>query len=357
MSENNSLVYILQILLRWKKQLIFAILFVNIIVAVILFLKPNYYQSSTSFYAANPTLGNPTPLGYDDQKSYYFGTSEDLDRLQSIATSDEIIHDIITNFKLYDHYKFDSLSATSRHNMRLAFKDNYNVTKSKFDAIIISVEDTDPKLAADIANYARDYINKTAQDIVKSTQVDVLKTFTQNISNQNLSSQKLSDSIRYLKTKYDLIQVDFQSKAYTEELVNAQANLSESEAKANYFKNIVSIKDSLIKYQAATAGFRNKVNFLLNKVNTFNQGVSELKRVEAEHGRVIDQLSIMKEKEKLMSTIRENKFSALYVIDKARISDYKSRPKRSLLLLTSLLLTSLVSVCTVLLIENFKKSA
>jgi tyrosine-protein kinase Etk/Wzc len=356
MTETNSLFGIIQLIWRWKNQLIAAIILINLLVAVILFLKPNYYQSQTSFYAANPTLGNPTPLGYEDQRSYVYGSSEDLDRLQSIATSDEIIGDIIRKFNLYDHYRLDSMSATSRHNMRKAFKENYNVTKSKFDAIVIAVEDTDPAVAANIANYAREYTDKVAQEIIRHTQGDVLNTFNQNITEQQVTAKRLSDSLEMLKKKYDLIQVDFQAKAYTEEFVSAQSNLSESEAKANYFKNVVSIRDSFIRYQAATAGFKSKVALLSSKINNYNRGVSELKKLEAEYGRIIDQLSIMKEKEKLLNTINSSKFSALHVIDKARIADYKSRPKRSLLLITSLMLTSLLAVCTVLLIESTKRS-
>jgi tyrosine-protein kinase Etk/Wzc len=356
MSESYSLFGIIQLIWKWRKYLIASIILINLIVGIVLFLKPNYYQAQTSFYAANPTLGNPTPLGYDDQKSFVYGTAEDLDRLQSIATSDEIINIIISKFRLYDHYKYDSLSATSRHNLRLAFKKNYNVTKSKLDAIVIAVEDTDPAKAADIANFAREYTDQVAQSIIKNTQGDVLNTFNENITEQQSTTKSLADSLELLKTKYELIQVDFQSKAYTEELINAQANLSEAEAKANYFKNVESIRDSFIRYQSASVGYRSQVVMLLSKVKGFNKGVSEMKRMEAEYGRIIDQLSIMKEKEKLLNTVNKNKFSALHIIDKAKIPDYKSRPKRALLLLTSLLLTSLIAVCTVLLIEGAKRT-
>jgi tyrosine-protein kinase Etk/Wzc len=356
MSESYSLFGIIQLIWKWRKYLIASIILINLIVGIVLFLKPNYYQAQTSFYAANPTLGNPTPLGYDDQKSFVYGTAEDLDRLQSIATSDEIINIIISKFRLYDHYKYDSLSATSRHNLRLAFKKNYNVTKSKLDAIVIAVEDTDPAKAADIANFAREYTDQVAQSIIKNTQGDVLNTFNENITEQQSTTKSLADSLEQLKTKYELIQVDFQSKAYSEELINAQANLSEAEAKANYFKNVESIRDSFIRYQSASVGYRSQVVMLLSKVKGFNKGVSEMKRMEAEYGRIIDQLSIMKEKEKLLNTVNKNKFSALHIIDKAKIPDYKSRPKRALLLLTSLLLTSLIAVCTVLLIEGAKRT-
>jgi tyrosine-protein kinase Etk/Wzc len=357
MSESNSLFGIIQLIWKWRKYLIASIIFINLIVAVVLFLKPNYYQAQTSFYAANPTLGNPTPLGYDDQKSFVYGTAEDLDRLQSIATSDEIINVIISKFRLYDHYRYDSLSATSRHNLRLAFKKNYSVTKSKLDAVVISVEDTDPAKAAEIANFAREYTDQVAQSIIKNTQGDVLNTFTENIIEQKAFTKSLADSLELLKSKFNLIQFDYQARAYSEEIVSAQSNLSEAEAKASYFKNTEPIRDSFIRYQAAAAGFKNKVALLSSKIQGFNRGSSEMRRMEAEYGRIIDQLSIMKEKEKLLSTVNKNKFSALHIIDKARIPDYKSRPKRALLLLTSLLLTSLIAVCTVLLIEGAKRTA
>ncbi len=354
MSNDTSLISILNTLVKWKKAILLTVLATALITGVILFMKPNYYKSETVFYAANPDLAEPAPLGYSDKKNFVYGTSEDLDRLFSIVTSEETVSHLISKFNLFTHYHIDSTTSEGRHRMRLAFKDNYSVAKSKYDAIVLSVEDTDPKLAADIANHAREYADDMCQKMFKNAQGLSLESNKENITAQEKISQHLSDSIKQLKIKYSIIEASYQARAFSDEIVKAQGNLAESRAKATFYGKQESRRDSFIKYQASTAGYTQKVAELESNLKKFDKGVNELKKLEQEYGRATDQISIMKEKDKVASSSYDHKFAAVHLVDKAFPAEYKSRPKRSIIILASMLIAALAAVSGVLLIESFR---
>ncbi len=353
MANDTSLLSIINTINKWKKTILFGVVCTGVATAIVLFLKPDYYKAETVFYAANPDLAEPSPLGYSDKRSYVFGTGEDLDRMFSIVTSEETILYLIKKYNLHNHYKIDSSSNNGRHKMRLAFKDNYSVSKSKYDAIVLAVEDTDPKMAADIANHARDYADSIAQKLFKNAQGQMMNTNKSNIEHQAMIVDKLIDSIKRLKIQYQIIEPSYQARALSDEIVKAQGNLAEAKAKAQFYKNYESKRDSVIKFQANAAGYLDKIAQLEKNHISFDKGVNELKRLEQEYGRASDQVSIMKEKDKLISSSHSNKFVAVHVVDRAYPPDFKSRPKRLIIILASMLIASLAAISGVLLIESF----
>jgi tyrosine-protein kinase Etk/Wzc len=357
MTNETSLIGILSILNKWKKAIAISVATIGAIAALILFMQPNYYKSETVFYAANPDLANPSPLGYSDKVSYVYGTGEDLDRLFSILVSEETINYLISKFDLYKHYEIDSTTSNGRHLMKTSFKSNYNVSKSKYDAIVVAVEDVDPKLAADIANHARDYTDIVAQKLLKNAQGVSMSANQENIINQEVITTHLSDSMKTLKAKYNLIEPAYQARALADEIVKTQGGLAEARAKSTYYGKYESKRDSFIKYQANAAGLSDKLKELDSRLLSFNKGVNELKKLEQEYGRASDQISIMKEKDKVVSSSYKNRFVAVHTVDRALPADYKSRPKRSILILASMLIAALAAVSGVLLIESFKKGS
>jgi tyrosine-protein kinase Etk/Wzc len=76
---------------------------------------------------------------------------------------------LIDTFNLYEHYDIDPEGRQSALPRSGSFYELYEVTKTKRDAIELSVEDTDKALAAKIANAARDKIDATVQQLMKES--------------------------------------------------------------------------------------------------------------------------------------------------------------------------------------------
>ena len=108
-------------------------------------------------------LAKPLPTGDEGVNRNYYGDGKDLDRLLSISHSTGLIDYLIKEFDLYEHYKIDSTSSRGPTQMMVKFRKLYKPIKSKYDAIELSVEDTDNVLASNMANAAREKISQILQ--------------------------------------------------------------------------------------------------------------------------------------------------------------------------------------------------
>ena len=101
----------------------------------------------------------------------------------SIVTSERMITYLIRKFDLYKHYDQDSTTREGQFKMKELFKGNYKAIKSKYGALILSVEDK-TRLAADIANKTRTRTEAIAQQFVKNTQLKSLESYRKNVEEQ-----------------------------------------------------------------------------------------------------------------------------------------------------------------------------
>jgi len=81
MNNEYSLIHLLKVLARWKKQILIATTLVAIASIVGSLMMDTYYKSTAIIYPASPTLADPDPIGGGEKVSFIYGTSEDLDRL------------------------------------------------------------------------------------------------------------------------------------------------------------------------------------------------------------------------------------------------------------------------------------
>ncbi|HNO56037.1 MAG TPA: Wzz/FepE/Etk N-terminal domain-containing protein [Chitinophagaceae bacterium] len=355
MTNEYSLLSILNVLMSWKKTIILTVVVVGLLSAVFSFMQPNYYKAETVFYPASPTLADPAQLGYNNTPMYVYGGSDDLDRLFSIVTSEKMVSYLIKKFDLYKHYDQDSTSREGQHKMKELFKGNYKAIKSKYGALILSVEDKNPELAAAIANEARKKTEEFAQAFVKNAQLKSLESYRKNVNEQFRIMAILEDSIRQLKSRYNLIEANYQQRVFADELVTAIASKTEAASRAEYFSKYESKKDSTIKYRAFEKGYASKIVVLQSKIDEFNNHISRLLSVEQAYSRASDQSSIVKEKERLLQAAYDSPFTAIHLVDEAIVPEHKSRPKRSLIILLSMLIAFVASVTGVLMIHSYRQ--
>lgn len=349
-----SLLHIFKEIYKWRRHIALATGLVGLITLGICLMLPNYYKATTTFYASNQSLANPSALGYEESNRFVFGNSEDMDRLFSILVSSEVSSYLIRKFDLYSVYGIDSTTAKGKNAMAFAFSENYKVIATKYEAIELSVEDTDPKRAADIANGARDFANDIFQRLIKSSQRNTLESMRKNLEIQEKIVTQLADSITAVKQKTSLIDPYFQSETYSEEAIKAEAQYADAKAKAAYYSKYESKKDSTIKYNAIAAGLQSRLSKIRSDLKVFYQYGPWLKKKEQEYSRAGDQLSIEKEKEKLLMATYNSSFPGLHVIDKAYPPMIKSRPKRTMIIIGAMFLAFTCAILGVLTIQSLK---
>lgn len=355
MNNEYSLSDFFDLLLHWKKELIRSGIIIVIISIIGSLLLPNFYQADTTFYAASPDLAKPIPIGGDEKDVRIYGDDKDLDRLFTIASSHEVIFHLIDSFDLYAHYKINRDDSKSVFKVREKLLKNYKTIKTKYGALLLIVEDRDPKMSATLANAARQKIDGLAQQIVKSSQQKLIENYNANIQIKQVQSDSLAVRLKNIKDKANVFETWGQTSIYNRILADAESDLENARGKVEFYKKYPAYKDSVIRFMAMEMGAKNKKNKALEELKKIAPVISELKQLEQEQTRLHDQISLDKERLKQLNATFSVPFTALHLIEAAEIPVQKSRPKRAIIVLLTSLCGFMFSILAVFIIHNMKK--
>jgi len=275
---------LISILFRWKWPLASVCILAGVISAIVLLLKPNHYQSTAVFLAANPynidrsSIFSRTP---GDYPVYLFGNSQEIDRLLAIGRSSPLIQSIISQFNLQQHYKIDTKDKLAIVKTTERFMNNFSIIKNALDAIEVTIEDEDPQMAADMANMVVKKIDETYSNLTKE------------------SKNKLTQTLQF---------------------------------------NIDALKQRLNQIDKQIAEKPNSISYLQQSKTSLINDLNEAETIKAQY-----------------NTLANNETSAVYILENARASLKKSKPKRTLGVLSAILGTLVIGVFTVVLLEQLKK--
>ncbi|MFN7118926.1 MAG: Wzz/FepE/Etk N-terminal domain-containing protein, partial [Saprospiraceae bacterium] len=201
MEQRDHLLGVVQTLWNWRKSILLVCVAAVLGTAIISLFLPNYYRATTVFLATSPDQAKPDALFSARE---YYGNANDVDRLLTIAESNELVEFLVDTFNLYEHYDINKQNPRAAYNVRQKFFSLYEVKKNKRDAIELSVEDRDRELAARIANAAREKIDEIAQKLVKEGQAKAIQTFENQIQVKQALLKNLSDTLIVLSNTYGI---------------------------------------------------------------------------------------------------------------------------------------------------------
>lgn len=355
MEERENLLDVLRILFKWLKPIAFLCIGVGIGTAAISLLLSNYYESTTIFYANSIDQAKPGQIfGTSTRDIEFYGDDRDNDRLLTIAESNELTDYMVETFDLYKHYEIDSTMEKAAYKVRLKFNKYYTVIKTKRDAIELSIEDVDKELAAKMVNTAREKIDELAVKIVKDQLENIRLSLERNIQEKTKQLTIIGDSILALKTRYGIHNIETQGEVFASQILTAESQLANATAKLNALKSSGAPKDTLFRIQANIAGFTSQVNSLKKSINNFNQGQSQVLVLERRQKEMSNKLGEEGVQLNQLITAYNSKISAINLIEVGAIPIIKSRPKRSLIVISAVLVTAIFSFIGVLLFETYK---
>lgn len=100
-----------------------------------------------------PTKSNSVDYNTNSRNSVVeFGDEADAERLLQVLISPEIRDSLTIKYNLYNHYEIDSADAHARYDFQQIYEGNIKFERTRYNSINIDVYDTDPIIAADIAN-------------------------------------------------------------------------------------------------------------------------------------------------------------------------------------------------------------
>lgn len=212
MQENSySLVGIINVILRWKKQIILLVVFSSIAGVIVSFVMPLKYKSEAIFYPVNPALTDRQMLFNDkgtDQYIDYFGGKNDINRMLSIAYSANVLDYLINTYKLQEHYKIDTTDKLWRWKTREELLENYEAKKNELGAIQITVIDEDKMLAAAIANKVVTLIDKQSKGIIISNKQKILSIYNDKLNSKSIEVSATADSLAKMRVRYNIQELE-----------------------------------------------------------------------------------------------------------------------------------------------------
>ena len=355
MQQRDNLLSLVASVFKRKKQILWLCAIAAIGSVLISLVLPNYYKSTSVFYAASTDLTRPESLGQESKERSIFGIEKDLDKIMNCASSVELIDHLVESFDLYAHYDINPDSKKGRFKVREALSGNMELKKSKFEAIELSIEDKDPEFSAMLVNAAVEKVNSIAQGLTKSAQAKQITSKQAAIKEKQKSISILSDTLSALTTRYSIYNVEAQSESITESLTNITGKLTLVRAKLNSLQQTgYSNRDSINYIKAQVQGLEEQLIYIESTADNFNRGSSLVNAVTQELD--IAQSVVAQDQERLKQLEAAYRFDApmVLVLEKGEVPIIKSKPRRSLLVIGAVFITFIFSVIFAILIDVYK---
>jgi uncharacterized protein involved in exopolysaccharide biosynthesis len=140
---------LIKIIWKWK-TFILSFLVITIISGIVFtapFFIPPVYKSEVIVYPP-PSNSNKTLLERDPR----FGSENDAEQQIQILKSGLVFDSVVKRFNLMAHYDVDFSSLLKQYHLSKKYNNNVVIERTRYNSISVTVYDTDPQLAADMAN-------------------------------------------------------------------------------------------------------------------------------------------------------------------------------------------------------------
>jgi capsule polysaccharide export protein KpsE/RkpR len=362
--EKDSLLPVIGTFYPWRRHIVYITVGAFVLSALLSLLLKNYYQGKTVFYAASQDLFKPEKVfGGGTQEMYYYGSGEDIDRILTVGNSHSVVDFLIDSFDLWTVYDIKPGTSKAKYKMRKAFRENYKIMLTKQDALELTVEDKDPERAAAMANVATKFIDYQVKSIIKNSQIALASSYQKSINSKEKLMQSNLDTLIHYREKSGIYDPGGQTEILASRVTEVTNAVEREKAALESMKKSkrTKIQDSIEIVQARIVGYERELAILNGddpnsnySLKNFNQNKGKVELLESRYFRSYEQIGYDLEKLKLYNAAIDIDVPALHVIENAEVPLYKSRPKRSILVIACTLAAFLFSLAAVLAVESYR---
>jgi len=152
-NSSNLLLFVV----RWKKPLLIVSAAAAVLSAVFsapVFITPKFESTVIMFPTSTASISKSLLAKNNVAKEdlLAFGEEEQAEQLIQILNSDEIRGRIVQKYDLMNHYEIDTTDQYRQTKLFKEYESNITYKRTEFQSVRIDVLDSDPQLAANIAN-------------------------------------------------------------------------------------------------------------------------------------------------------------------------------------------------------------
>jgi len=168
-----------------------------------------------------------------------FGDEEATEQLIQTLYSEDIRFRIIEKYDLFNHYKIDSDGEFPMTELHEEFTDNIKFKRTEYQAVEIDVMDTDPVMAANIANEIASLLDSVLNRMQNEVGIEILKVVEDEYNLLEAEIHDLENKLTEFKGK----SADPKYISLSEQLVNENKRFSDiksklTEARVNANQNL-----------------------------------------------------------------------------------------------------------------------
>jgi uncharacterized protein involved in exopolysaccharide biosynthesis len=329
MNDGFDSTNILLFLYKWRKPLFWVMIIAMIGSVIISLTLTEKYKSTVIMYPAATSNISQALLVQNrpaTQKSILdFGVDEETEQMLQILNSNRIRDRIIEQFNLEEHYDIDPETKYRLTKLHRYYENNISFKRTEYMAVKISVLDTDPQYAADIANNIADLLDSTKNEIQKVRARRAYEIVRDQYYNLLGEIQQMEDSLTTLR---QLGVHDYESQV---EMINRQFAIEMAGNNTRGIQRLQDKLDVLAKYGGPYVSLRDRLEFEQEK------------------------LSLLKSKYEEIRTDAEEVLPTKFIVNSAFPAERKSYPIRWLIVLVSTVSAFLFTLVIILIIENVRE--
>jgi tyrosine-protein kinase Etk/Wzc len=365
-----SLSYYLLVVAKRSRMIITITLAMAVISIIYSLSLPNIYTAKTLILSSQEDKGMMSAMMAQlgglatlaGQPGVTIGAPTTTDLYESMLKSEAVKDPIIDRFKLMevlkDKYRTDAYNDLDK---KIA------ISAGKKDGIItITVDDQDPKRAAEIANAYVDELGKLAIRLNVTGAGQNSNFLEERLASAKADLAKAEENLKAFQSKNKAVQVPAQAEASIKGVAELRAQLAVQEVQlATYrrqftessqeVKNLAtSVENLRVQIARLEGGGGNSAIPSVGALPSLEQAYVRLKREFNIQESLVELLT----KQYEMAMLSEAKdISPFQVIQKARIPEKKSKPSRSKIVLFTTFVTFYMSVMIAFALEKFTQMA
>ena len=321
--SSNLLVF----LLKWRKPLVIVSLSAALISAVVSFIVPEQFLSTVIFFPANTASISKAVMTEDvtgKNDIVAFGEEEQAEQMLQILYSDFIRDRVIEKFDLMAHYEIDLDDQYKLTSLIKEWESKVKFKRTEYQSIRIDVLDTDPQMAADIANEIARLVDVVKNRMQKDRAAEALKVIESEYTKMRDHMKAVDDSLTFMR-KQGVHEYEKQIEMISGEYYKAIAS-----GNAQAATKLEQKLDTLAKYGSAFIALTDNSEYERERLILLRSKFEETK---------VDATEDVPHK---------------FIVNQAWASEKKAYPIRWLVVVISTFSAFLFAVLAIIVIENYR---
>lgn len=316
---------------RWRKPLVIVTVAAAVLSAIFsapMFVTPKFESTVIMFPTSTASISKSLLAKNNVAKEdlLAFGEEEQAEQLIQILNSDEIRAKVIEKYDLMNHYEIDTTDLYKQTKLFKEYESNIKYKRTEFQSVRIDVLDSDPQIAADIANDIAALVDSVKNRMQKDRAFKAMRIAEAEYLEMKGYVKELEDS---LNTMREMGVNDYESMSERFNEYYAKAILEGNTRAAEKLAEQLKI---LSKYGGAYVSIRDML----------------------EHEK--EQLSHLRAKYQEARVDAEQTLPHKFIVNSAFPAEKKSYPIRWLIVLVSTISTFLIALLAIIGYENVTRA-